>query len=101
AGADRGRTIAAAGAHRSDAIGELDFADGPERLRSVSAIHRAAIDIDGRNDVVAGRDVFSHLLDQIALAAAIPQMVMRVDNRSRWIENFLLPQCQPVFARIG
>jgi hypothetical protein len=43
----------------------------------------------------------SHLLDQIAPAAAIPQMMMRVDDRARRIDDFFLPQCQAVFARIG
>src|SRR6202011_6344596 len=46
AGADRGRPVAAARAHRGDAVGELDFAHGAERFRSVCAIHRAAIDVD-------------------------------------------------------
>jgi hypothetical protein len=50
---------------------------------------------------VAGCDVLRHLLDQIALAAAVPQMMMRIDDRARWIDDFFLPQCQPVFARIG
>ena len=101
AGADRGLAVAAARAHRRDAIGELDLADGPERLRPVRAVHRAAIDIDGGDDVVAGGDVGRHLLDHVAQAAAIPEMVMRIDDRARGIDDLLGVLREPVFARIG
>ena len=101
AGADRSATVAAACAHRRDAICEFHFADGAERFRTTGAIHRAAIDVDGRNNIVAGGDVGGHLLDHIALAAAIPQMMVRIDDRALWIENFFFAQREPVFARIG
>ena len=89
AGADRRRTVAAACAHRRDAVDELDLADRAQRFGSPGAIHRARLDIDGRDDVVAGRDIAGHLLDQIALPAAIPQMMMRIDDRARGIDDFL------------
>src|SRR4029079_6649144 len=60
AGADRGRAVGTARAHRGDAVGELDLADGPERLGSVRTVHRAAVDIDGGDDVVAGGDAGTH-----------------------------------------
>jgi hypothetical protein len=50
---------------------------------------------------VAGGDVGGELLDQIALAAAIPQMVMRIDDRPFRIDDFLDSQREPVLARIG
>jgi len=50
---------------------------------------------------VAGRDVGSQFLDQIALAAAIPQMMMWIDDRARRIDDFFVPQGQPIFAWIG
>ena len=87
AGADRGRTVAAACRHRRDAIGELDLADRAERLRPVRAIHRAAIDIDGGDDVVAGGDVGGHLLDHVAQPAAVPEMVMRIDDRAGGVDD--------------
>ena len=101
AGADRGLAVAAARGHRRDAIGELDLADGAERLRAVRAVHRAAIDIDGGDDVVAGGDVGRHLLDHVAQAAAVPEMVMRIDDRAGGIDDLLGVLRQPVFARIG
>ncbi|MET4764529.1 hypothetical protein ABH975_000776 [Bradyrhizobium ottawaense] len=99
AGADRRLAVSAACAHGGDAVGELDFADGPERFRPVRAIHRAAIDIDGRDDVVAGGDVGRYFLDQIAVAA-IPEMVMGIDDRPQGINDRLLMQREPVLARL-
>ena len=101
AGADRGRTVAAACAHRSRAIGEFNFAHGAQGLRSAGAVHRAGLDIDGRDDVVAGGDVGGDILDQIALAAAIPEMMMRVDDRARGIDDLFRALGEPVLAWIG
>jgi len=101
AGTDRRSTVAAAGAHRRGAVGKFDFADRTKRLRPVGAIHRAGLDIDGCDDVVTGRDVVDDILDQIALSAAIPQMMMRIDDRPCRIDDFFFPQRKPVLARIG
>ena len=101
AGADRGLAVAAARGHRRHAIGELDLADGAERLRAVRAVHRAAVDIDGGDDVVAGGDVGRHLLDHVVQAAAVPEMVMRIDDRAGGIDDLLGVLRQPVFAWIG
>src|SRR6185295_1759407 len=65
------------------------------------AVHRTAVDIDGGDDVVAGSDVGRHLLDHVAQAAAIPEMVMRIDDRARGIDDLLGVLRQPVFAWIG
>ncbi|MHC2496959.1 hypothetical protein ACVI8K_003875 [Bradyrhizobium barranii subsp. barranii] len=91
--------VAAACAHGGDAVGELDFADRPECLRPVCAIHRTAVDIDGGDDVVPGGDIGRHLLDQIALPA-IPEMVMRIDDRPQGIDDLLLILREPVLARL-
>ncbi len=101
AGADRGLAVPAARGHRRDAVGEFDLADRTERLRSTRAVHRAAIDIDGRDDVVARRDVGRHLLDHVAQPATIPEMVMRVDDRTLGIDDFFRVLRKPVFAWIG
>src|ERR1700704_3573828 len=77
--ADQRLAVAAARGHSGDAVGELDFAERAERFWPRAAVHRAAIDIDGGDDVMAGCDVVGHLLDHVAQAAAIPEMVMRVD----------------------
>jgi len=41
-------------------------------------VHRAAVDIDGRDDVVAGRHIVGDVTKHVALAGAVPQMVVRV-----------------------
>src|SRR5260370_41502105 len=88
--ADYGRTVAAARAHRRGAVREFNLANGAQRFRPAGAIHRAGLDIDGRNNIVAGGDVGGHFLDQIGLAAAIPRMMMGIDDRTRWIDDFFL-----------
>src|SRR5438067_1287560 len=86
AGADRGETVAAARAHRRRAIGEFNFAKGAQRFRPAGSIHRAGLDIDGCDHIVSGPNVGGQLFDQITLATAIPQMMMRIDDRPRGIE---------------
>jgi hypothetical protein len=100
-GADRGRTVAAAGAHRRGAVGEFHLADRPHRFSPARAVHRACLDIDGRHDVVAGADVGGQIVDQVALAAAVPEMMMGIDDRAGRVDDVLPAQRQPVFARIG
>src|SRR6187399_312699 len=95
AGADRRLAVAAARGHRRDAVGEFDFTYGTERFRPGCPIHRAAIDINGRDDVVAGGDIRHHLLDQIAQPAAVPEMMMRIDDRARGIDDLLGMLRQP------
>ena len=98
--ADRGRAITAAGAHGGNAVGEFDFTDGTKRLGPVRAIHRAAIDIDGGDYVVAGFDVFHDVVEKIALSAAIPEVMMRIHNGSSRIDNVFVMEREPVLARV-
>ena len=86
AGADRSRTVSAARAHRRDAIDEFNLADRPERFRACGAVHRAGLDIDGRDDVVAGGDVAGNVLDQVDAARRGPtddDADRRSDGRDR------------------
>src|SRR5262249_57415571 len=50
---------------------------------------------------MAGVDVGNHLLDQVAQPAAVPQMVVRVDDRAGGVDDLLGILRQPVFAWIG
>src|ERR1700738_1141079 len=101
AGADRGGTVTAARGYRRNAIGKLDFADRAERFRAARAIHRAGLDIDGCNKIMAGGDIVDHLLDQVTLAAAIPQMMMGIDDRTLRSAHLLFSQRKPVRTWIG
>ena len=67
-GADaRGAEHAGRG-HGGDAVDELDFADWLHRIGPIGAVHGAAFDEDGSDDVVAGIDVGQHFVEQIAWA---------------------------------
>src|ERR1043166_3297162 len=72
-------------AHRRDAVHELGLADRPQDVRTVGFEHRAALDEDGRDDVVPGADVLEDLVEQIALGhaapAPIPEVMVRVADR--------------------
>ena len=99
--ADQRLAIASARGHRGDAIGEFHLANRAERLRARGAVHRTAIDIDRGDDVMAGGDVVGQFLDHVAQTAAIPQMMMRVDDRPRGVDDLFGVLGEPVLARIG
>jgi hypothetical protein len=79
-GAGAGRAVKAAGARRRHAIGELRLAHRPHLGRTVGAIHRAAVDIDRRGDVVAGAGVFQQLVQQVTMVGVVPQMMVGIDD---------------------
>ncbi len=89
AGADLGRTVAAGGAHRGHAVDEFGFADGFEGFRPAGAVHRAALQEDGRDDVVAAVDVGQQVVQHVDPVGPFPQMVMRIDNRQAGLQNRL------------
>jgi hypothetical protein len=74
--------VTATCAHRGDAGDELDLADWTHLDRPVGAIHRAAFLEDCRDDVVAGVEVIEQFQQQVSPAAAVPQMMMRIDGSS-------------------
>ena len=95
AGAQPALAVAAARAHRRGAVDEFDFADRLHLRRAVGAIHRAAFDKDALRDVVAAAGIGEQLVEQIAVAVAIPQVMMRVDDLERGLEDLLLPLRPP------
>ena len=79
---DAAWTVAARGAHRGDAGDELDFAQCGHLARAVLAIHRAAFQEDGRDDVVPAADVGQQFRQQVTAAMRrVPEMVVRIDDR--------------------
>ena len=80
AGAQPGRAVDARRAHRGDAVDEFGFTDRAEMFRPIGAMEGAGLDEDGAEDVVAGIGIGQKVLDQIAPAWTIPEMVMRVDD---------------------
>ena len=89
AGRDPGLAVIARGAHRGDAGDELGLADRPHLGGAVRAVHRMAFDEHGGDDVVAAVEVGQQFVEQIAVPAAQPQMMVRVDDRQIGIEDRL------------
>ena len=86
------RAITTACGLGGDAIGKLHFAHRAHGFRPAGAIHRTAIDIHGRNDVVARSDVIGDFVQHVGLSDQVPEVVVRVDNRARRIEDVFLMQ---------
>jgi hypothetical protein len=74
-------------------------------LGAARAIAGAALDKDGRDNVVAGIDVGQELVEQIAAAGVVPEMVVRVDDRQFRFEDVFPQFVEPFrvgqWARIG
>ncbi len=96
-GADPGRTVEPAPRHRRDAVGELRLPDDTERRRPFRAVHRLGLHVDRSLDrVSAFADVREVLLEQVAPAGAVPQVMVGVDDQQFGTQGFLAPRCQPV-----
>jgi len=90
------RAVTATCAHRGDTGDELHLADRAHLDRPVAPIHRAALLEDGGADVVAGVEVGEQFRQQIGPAAAVPQMMMRIDDRQlRFADRLPLLFCEP------
>ena len=96
---DPGVSVKSGGGHSRNTVHELHFTDRFHRLRAVGAVHGPAFDKDRRNDIVAGPQVTLQFVHQISAIDAsfpvIPKVMMRVDNRQRRVEGFLLDLRQP------
>ena len=70
-------------------------------LRTIGAVHREAFHEDRSFHVVtAGREFLRVFLDEIPVAAEVPQMKVRVDDRQVRFENRLrLGECEPLLVR--
>ena len=88
-GRDAGLAVIARCAHRGDAGDELGLAERAQLRRAVLAVHRMAFEKHGRDDVVAGVRVGQQLVEQIAVAAAQPQMMVRIDDRQLRLDDRL------------
>src|SRR5262249_8500375 len=56
---------------------------------------RAAFDKDALRDVVAAAGVGEQLVEQVAMPIAVPQMMVRIDDLERRLQDLLLPLCPP------
>ncbi len=93
AGADAGRAVATAVAHGRHAGAELDLAHRAHLGGSTRAVHRMALVEDGRHDLVARfvtlAEIGQQLIEQIAVARHVPQMMVGIDDREVGLEDRL------------
>ena len=66
---------------------------GPSR-----AVEGAALDEHGSGDAVAAVEVGQQLVQQVAPAAAVPQMMVRIDDRQVRFQGRLDPFGKPILA---
>ena len=66
--------------------------------RPVGAIHLAAFEKHRGADVVAAAQILDQVVQQIAVARPVPQMVVRVDDRAVGFERGFLGGGEPVLA---
>ena len=86
---DAAGTVIARSAHGGDAVDELDLADRRHFGRAVLAIHRLALEEDGRHDVVSAADVGQELGQEVAATMRrVPEVMMRIYDR-----QFRLQRC--------
>ena len=99
AGAGAQVPVEARRAHRRDAVGELGLADAAQLGRTVLAVHRVTVDEHGADDVVAGLRVGQQVVEQVVVAVALPEMVVRIDDRQIGLERGLAHLGDP--GRVG
>jgi hypothetical protein len=78
-------------AHRRRPVDEFDFADRLDLHRPVGAVHRAAFD----KDACCDRGIGEQLVKKVPVPAAIPQMMVRIDDLERRLEDLLFPLRPP------
>ena len=98
AGACPGFATDSAAAHCRDAIGELGLPDGAHFLGALLAVHRARLHVHRRDDIVAAAGIEQQVLGQIPPSRALPQMVMRIDDRQFRFENRFFAPIEPIPA---
>ena len=81
-----------------DAIDELGLANRPHRLRAVRAIHRKAFHEHRREHAMPRRRVTDYLIEHVAAARMVPQVMMRIDYRQFRLERSLTDLRQPRVA---
>src|SRR6202011_1903799 len=81
--------VLSAFAHRRRAVDEFDFAHRLHLRRPIGAVHRAAFDKNALRDVVTATGVGEQLVEQVPVPVAVPQMMVRIDDLERRLQDFL------------
>src|SRR5215472_12288348 len=81
-GAGACRAVFAALAHRRHTGDKRRLAERAQFGRPLGAVHLAAFEKHRGADIVAAAEILDQVVQQIAVPRAVPQMVMRVDDRA-------------------
>ena len=77
------------GSPRADAVGELDLAERAQRFRRLGVRERERLDVDRRDDAMAGARIGQVVVDHVAQRRPVEQVVVRVDDRQFGLEDGL------------
>ena len=84
--------------HRGDAGDEFCLTHWLQGFRASRAVHGPRLDINCRLDVMAAFQIGQEFIMQIAPARPIPEMVMRIDDHLRGVQDFFLPCGEPILS---
>ena len=101
AGGDFRRSVLAAGALGGQPLHELGFSDATQILGPARAIHGVALDEHGLGHVVPGAQIIGQLIQQIAVALPIPEVVVRVADGEVGFDGLFDNLSEPGFAGTG
>ena len=85
----------ASGVAVRDPCDERCFTDAAQRLGPVRAVVGQALDVHGGRQLVPASGIGQVVRSQVAVSAAVPQVVVRVDDLPRRLPRRLLALCQP------
>src|SRR5205085_10385011 len=77
---------------------ELRLAERAKFRRPLGAVHLAAFEEDRGADVMTAVQILQEIVEQIAVARAVPQVMVRVDDWPVGLERRLLRRGEPVLA---
>nr|WP_249400051.1 hypothetical protein [Streptomyces argyrophyllae] len=84
-----------------DSPGEAHLSHRLELLRSVGAVRRPALDIDGGHDGGNGGEVLEVFLGEVGVVRTVPQMVVGVDDGNVREREGLVDKGEPVLTYGG
>src|SRR5215831_1127776 len=88
--------VLAGGAHPGDICSEFGFTERAQFLRAFGAIHRATFLEQRRANVMTADDVTKKILQEIAIAWPVPQMMMRIDDWQVGVDDVFVMFIEPV-----
>ena len=97
-GAGPCRAVFAALAHRRHTGDKRRLAKRAQFGRPFGAVHLAAFEEHRGADVVAAAQILDQIVQQIAVARPVPQMMVRIDDRAIGFERGFLGGGEPVLA---